>query len=785
MEFSYWILKTIGLFVVAIGTLTEAQYLSSKYNSKAFAPYAQRQAKEPPSCPSLAYLPSSCKPASQCSVWYKELNTNSKCGNYYDWKLCCPDVRESYVYAYLFEEQTLESELHELPRYEVDYVSEYGPSELKKMAAIEANLIDHKVYLNKENPAYRHYTMLRASDDAVIAGEKGLMVTKATQLLKKRLNLSNDMAGKVTQTVKVEGSALANTCLLEPECYYNRYRSADGSCNNLKSPNMGRSLTQMDRILPPDYDDGVWEGRDRYMPNSRLVRVTLAEDYDVMNYDSTLMLMQWGQLIDHDIAHTPVFRMPNNSAIQCCSPYGDYVSKEYKHPHCFVVDILPGDPFYSQYGVKCLNFVRSMVAPRSDCAFGYAEQMNQVTHWIDGSLIYGSSELESRSLREYRGGRLQTSNMHGYEMLPYDEYSSDSCVLADKGKKCYKSGDERVNQIFSLTIMQTCFLRLHNQIVYHLSRLNPHWNDERLYQEGRRIVGAILQHITYNEYLPLILGRDVLEYYGLVPKTYGYTSYNDSVNGNILNEFATAAYRYGHSTVNHWIDLQDEYGRSYERMYLRYYFNYPHILSRSDVYDGTIRGLVKSASQMADQQFTNDLTNYLFKEPSKDWGFDLVAFNVWRGRDHGLPGYNKYRESMGLKKAKTWYDLSDVFTPQTIEKMSKLYRSPDDIDLYMGGMSEKHKLGSLLGPTFVKIIADQFARLKYGDRFYYEHGGLVNSFSPGQLDAIRKVSLSSVLCMTGNKLKSMQPLSFRLPSHMNPVISCKYIPRLDLSSWKE
>jgi len=71
-----------------------------------------------------------------------------------------------------------------------------------------------------------------------------------------RLNLSNDMAGKVTQTVKVEGSALANTCLLEPECSYNRYRSADGSCNNLKSPNMGRSLTQMDRILPPDYDDG-------------------------------------------------------------------------------------------------------------------------------------------------------------------------------------------------------------------------------------------------------------------------------------------------------------------------------------------------------------------------------------------------------------------------------------------------------------------------------------------------------------------------------------------------
>ncbi|KAK2704867.1 hypothetical protein QYM36_017044 [Artemia franciscana] len=135
----------------------------------------------------------------------------------------------SLLYAYLFEEQTLESELHELPRYEVDYVSEYGPSELKKMAAIEANLIDHKVYLNKENPAYRHYTMLRASDDAVIAGEKGLMVTKATQLLKKSVRGTGRFTGIVFGSFTTLASSKAWQVLSEEfsvvNCIDNRHES--------------------------------------------------------------------------------------------------------------------------------------------------------------------------------------------------------------------------------------------------------------------------------------------------------------------------------------------------------------------------------------------------------------------------------------------------------------------------------------------------------------------------------------------------------------------------------
>lgn len=49
-------------------------------------------------------------------------------------------------------------------------------------------------------------------------------------------------------------------------------------------------------------------------------------------------------------------------------------------------------------------------------------------------------------------------------------------------------------------------MREHNRLVRELAYLNPHWNDERLYQEGRRILIGQMQHITYNEWLPIIIG---------------------------------------------------------------------------------------------------------------------------------------------------------------------------------------------------------------------------------------------------------------------------------------
>lgn len=112
------------------------------------------------------------------------------------------------------------------------------------------------------------------------------------------------------------------------------------------------------------------------------------------------------------------------------------------------------------------------------------------------------------------------------------------------------TGDARANENPTLAVTHTIFLREHNRLVRELAYLNPHWDDERLYQEGRRILTAQMQHITYNEFLPIIVGREKMQRLGMLPLEYGFSEdYDEELNPTIMNEFAAAAYRFGHSLI--------------------------------------------------------------------------------------------------------------------------------------------------------------------------------------------------------------------------------------------
>merc|ERR1712179_102472 len=130
---------------------------------------------------------------------------------------------------------------------------------------------------------------------------------------------------------------------------------------------------------------------------------------------------------------------------------------------------------------------------------------------------------------------------------------------------------------------------------------------------------------------------------------------------------------------------------------------------------------------------------------------DLVALNIQRARDHGIPGYVNYLVGCGQEKPKDFEDLKKLMPDAEVEKLKKIYKSVDDIDLFIGGLLESPQSAEsgLVGPTFACIIADQFKRLKYGDRFYYENEpGIkahVDGFTPRELKEIRKASMARIL----------------------------------------
>lgn len=98
--------------------------------------------------------------------------------------------------------------------------------------------------------------------------------------------------------------------------------------------------------------------------------------------------------------------------------------------------------------------------------------------------------------------------------------------------------------------MHTLWLREHNRLASQLLLLNPHWDDEKLFQESKRIVNAQMQHITYNEWLPIILGMKYVDDFNIKPAESGYNAqYDSEVNPSVTNAFATAAFRFGHSLV--------------------------------------------------------------------------------------------------------------------------------------------------------------------------------------------------------------------------------------------
>nr|XP_012145980.1 PREDICTED: uncharacterized protein LOC100880086 isoform X3 [Megachile rotundata] len=569
------------------------------------------------------------------------------------------------------------------------------------------------------------------------------------------------------------------------------FRTLSGHCNNLRNPNLGKSLTTFARLLPPVYEDGVSKPRGTSvtgvpLPNPRVISTVIHPDISNLHNRYTLMVMQFAQFLDHDLTMTPIHKGFAESIPSCRS----CDSPRTVHPECNPFPVPPGDHYYPTVNVSsgarmCFPSMRSLPGQQH---LGPREQINQNTGFLDASVVYGENSCICNVLRGFNGRMNITQSPHrgAKDLLPQSP-THPECKA--KSGFCFIGGDGRASEQPALTVMHTMWVREHNRMVEGLRQINPHWDGEKLFQQSRRIVSAMLQHVTYNEFLPRILGWNAVTLYGLklLPQGY-YKEYSPTCNPSVLTEFATAAYRIGHSLLRPHLPRMDRNYQGIEpSILLRDGFFDPDMLYQQGMMDELIRGLVATPMETLDQFITGEVTNHLFEIKGIPYsGVDLVALNIHRARDHGIPSYNNYRALCNLKRANTFEDLSREMAPEVIARMKRIYASVDDIDLFPGGMSERPLQGGLVGPTFACIIAIQFRQLRKCDRFWYETDDPNIRFTEHQLAEIRKVTLSKIMCENMDEHNDMQRAAFDLPSNfLNPRVPCSSMPHMDLSAWRE
>ena len=485
-----------------------------------------------------------CRPFSACAAQTQNRVTCTQSDG--SSGLCCKDINSNRPNSVLTIRGISSDgqDISSVPQRTINDAVTYGQSFAQNVTKFKNQIGNYQ----RGTPEFFHTQFLKARDDNInVLSRAALTSAFAAKRLEDQVSNTLTFRQIGFANADVSNTVLSRACTPEPRCnFQSRYRKLDGSCNNPFKPKYGQLKTPVQRVLPNAYFDGVLsprrDTRGRPLPSARLVSTSITSQTSSPSRINTVMLMALGQFIDHDLTHVPM-KNDNGRPIDCCS-IGNRKFDSTEESVCFPIQIPPNDRFYKGKRT-CMNFARSEGCLDINCQPGPLQQINQITHWLDSSNVYVSDTEEGEKLRSKRSGLLKTSRaLDGSELLPPN---TKEC-LDPRG--CFLAGDSRVNEQPNLAVMHTLFVREHNRVARQLANYNPRWNDEKLYQETRRIVNAQWQHIVYNEWLPIILGQRYMTSFGLFPLTDGFSSnYRNDFDPRITNAFATAAFRIGHSLV--------------------------------------------------------------------------------------------------------------------------------------------------------------------------------------------------------------------------------------------
>ncbi|CAB3242841.1 unnamed protein product [Arctia plantaginis] len=358
------------------------------------------------------------------------------------------------------------------------------------------------------------------------------------------------------------------------------------------------------------------------------------------------------------------------------------------------------------------------------------ERIISSTPLLDLSAIYGNllPPLLQKG-RLFTGGLVKTEIQEGRIWPPSYKTQANVCYLNQRPKetRCHEMPEDGSNTLGGVNLVSIWFWRYHNFIAKELAKVNPCWDDDKLFETARDINIAVSLQIYYYELLPVFFGFDNMAEDGVIGRIGGFRDmYDENIPPQLSLEYPFAL-RWLHNIQDGTLKLYDKEG-----YYLRQF---------------PIMNLTSRTGFLAVDNNIDYLTQGSFRQGSSK--IDYIA------------------------------------DPDRIEVLREVYEKVEDIDLLAGIWTEKPMRGGFVPPTFYCLVVDQLKRNIYSDRHWYERPNRPNAFTSPQLAQIRKITIARMLCDVGDTVKRIQPHAFLKAGFKNPMCDCKHIISMDFSAWRD
>lgn len=489
-------------------------------------------------------------------------------------------------------------------------------------------------------------------------------------------------------------------------------RTMDGSWNNAANPLEGAAGTRFGRMV--SRDKTFMDEKMLMVPNPRLISRLLQTRKDGEMKEVPFLNMNavwWIQMETHDwVSH------------------GDNRNNE-----LFEIPLAKDDPKREQLHMTHMLVPKSAKDPtrKASEANTPLTYLNEVTHWWDGSQLYGSTDAKAKELRTLEGGKLKLDEKG---QLP----------VGPDGVE--QTGFNR-NWTLGLAAMHTMFVKEHNAIADMLKESYPQWNDDQVFHKARLINSALMAKIHTVEWTPNVLPNKML-HSGMLANWFG--SATKAVKGeeerkavawlNIADEALGGLV--GNTTEKHGVPswLSEEFvsdyailhsmlpdrlkmGRIGETESQELSLNEIRQKKSSEVMDdyGLANVFHSFGTQHPGQLVLNNFPETLQDLSVPGFGFfDMAAVDILRDRERGVPRYNEMRRSLGLNPITSFEDLTS--DPQTLEDLKKVYNYDiEQIDFKIGSLAESTRPENFgFGETMFTIFILHASRRLQSDRFFTE-----------------------------------------------------------------